>query len=233
MTTKKVVALVATLSLFCSTLLQAEVLNFPHLETTGYGEIMTKPDMAEFTVRVEESTLTAEDAKNRADEVVAAFIERLTKEGINRDDISATNIELAPKYHYPKSGASELVGYRASRRVTVTVMQLEKLNSYLDGAIGDGINRIDTIQLKVKDHKKYQERARIAAINDANEKANSLSGGFNMVLGEVWRVSYGNVRPQPMRMNGALMASHESASAGYQDSTIVIRDQVTVIYKLK
>ncbi len=230
---KKIVTLITALCLFNSTSIWAEILNFPHIETTGYGEIIAKPDMAEFTVRVEESTLTAEDAKARVDAVVAAFIERLEKEGVSRDSISATNIELTPKYHYPKAGESELVGYRASRRITVTVNQLEKLNTYLDGAIGDGINRIDNIQLKVKDHKKYQEQARMTAIKDANEKAHSLSGGFDMKLDGVWRISYNSAQVQPLRMKGAVMANQESAFASYQDSTIVIRDQVTVIYRLK
>ncbi|WED27066.1 oxidative stress defense protein [Vibrio sp. DW001] len=210
---------------------RAENWNFPHLETSGYGEVIVKPDMAEFTVRVEESTLTAEDAKKRVDDVVTAFIARLTNAGVSRDDISATNIHLSPKYSYPKSGKSELVGYQASRSMTVVVTQLEHLNTYIDGALGDGINRIDTIKLKVTEHKKYQELARNEAIKDANEKAQSLAKGFGMDLDGVWKISYNNSYAPPIMMK-TMDSRSESSPAGYDDSALVIKDRVSVIYKL-
>jgi len=218
---------------FYSLSVWADELSFPHIETSGYGEIIVKPDMAEFTVRVEESTLTAEDAKIRVDNVVDAFITKLTIAGVLRDDIYATNITLFPKYNYPKSGKSELVGYQASRSITVTVTQLDHLNAYLDGALGEGINRIDTIVLKVTDQKKYQELARKYAIADANEKAQSLATGFGMRLEGVWKISYNNLHTQPVMMKAMAMSPRaESTSAGYKDSTLVIKDRVSVIYKL-
>lgn len=211
----------------------AENVPFPHIETSGYGEVAVKPDMAEFTVQVVESTLTAEDAKNRVDKVVSAFMSRLTEAGVSRDDISATNINLHPKYSYPKSGSSELVGYQASRSVSVTVKQLNKLNAYLDGALGDGVNRIDSIKLKVTEQKKYQEQARMAAIKDANEKAKSIAEGFDLELDGVWKISYNNAHVQPVMMKSMAMDSRtESVSAGYEDSTLVIKDRVSVVYKL-
>lgn len=228
---KVLTSAVAILSLF-SVSTWAEGLDFPHIETSGYGEVVVKPDMAEFTVRVEESTLTAEDAKTRVDRVVTAFITRLTDTGVAREDISATNINLYPKYNYPKSGQPELVGYQASRSITVVVNQLDKLNSYLDGALDDGVNRIETIQLKIADEK-YQEIARKAAIKDANDKANSLAQGFDMSLEGVWKISYNNAHSQPVLMKAMAMDSRaESSSAGYEDSTLVIKDRISVIYKL-
>ncbi len=37
--------------------------SFPHISTTGYGEVVATPNMATFSVRVVESTMTAEQAK--------------------------------------------------------------------------------------------------------------------------------------------------------------------------
>lgn len=207
--------------------------SFPHIETTGYGEVTAKPDMAEFTVQIEESTLTAEQAKKRVDDVITAFVQRLTSEGVEKENIVSSNLYLSPQYHYPKSGVSELVGYRASRSITVTVMELEKLNTYLDGALGDGINRVDNIQLKVKQRESYQEKARQAAIKDANAKAASLAKGFNSQLDGVWKVSYNQIQERPGMYKAMAMSSEMGVASTYQDAEIVIRDSVNVTYRIK
>ena len=132
----------------------------PHLETIGSGEVTAQPDMAEFSVAVEEVRGTAKEAKQAVDKAVTAFVERLQAKGVERSDIQSANISLQPQYHYPKDKKPELTGYRASRHITVTVRDLEQLNTYLDNALGDGINRINNIQLKVSNEAEYVEQAR-------------------------------------------------------------------------
>ncbi|MEF1289456.1 oxidative stress defense protein [Vibrio sp. M260118] len=205
--------------------------DFPHLSTTGYGEVIAKPDMAEFSVKVVESTMTAEQAKKSVDDVVSAFLTSLTEKGVEKSNVTSSNLYLAPQYHYPKNGKPELVGYRASRSVTVTVDDLANLNQYLDIALNSGINQIDNIQLKVKDQVQYQQQARQAAIKDAMTKAESLAQGFGQDLGDVWRINYKMSGQQPVLMRSMAMDAR-SESSGYQDSTIILRDSVEVIYRL-
>ncbi|USD41539.1 oxidative stress defense protein [Vibrio sp. SCSIO 43135] len=205
--------------------------SFPHIATTGYGEVVAKPDMAEFSVKVVETTLTAEQAKQTVDKVVEDFLASLKSNGVEADNFTSSNLYLTPQYHYPKKGKPELVGYRATRSVTVVVEDLSQLNQYLDLALADGINQVNNIRLKVKDEASYQEQARMAAIKDANQKAKSLAEGFEQELGPVWRVNYNMQNNQPVLMRSMAMDAKSEASS-YQDSTIVIRDRVDVIYKL-
>ncbi|RSD30861.1 oxidative stress defense protein [Vibrio pectenicida] len=205
--------------------------DFPHLQTTGYGEVIATPDMAEFTVRVVETTMTAEQAKQTVDKVVTDFLAQLKEQGMSDDSISSSNLYIAPQYHYPKNGQPELVGYRASRTVNVTVTQLANLNQYLDVALSSGINQVQNVQLKVKEQAKYQEQARQAAIKDANEKAKSLASGFDKEISGVWRIDYNAPNNQPVLTRSMAMDTRAESNT-YQDSTIVIRDRVDVIYKL-
>ncbi len=124
-----------------------------------------------------------------------------------------------------------MVGYRASRTVTVQVMDLENLNNYLDLALESGINQVDNIQLKVKDQGQYQEAARMAAIKDAQSKAASLAKGFDQNLGKVWRIEYRQPMNQPVVMRSMAMDS-KMESNSYQDSVITIRDRVDVTYQI-
>ncbi|MGF1745668.1 oxidative stress defense protein [Vibrio minamisatsumaniensis] len=206
--------------------------SFPHISTTGYGEVIAKPDMATFSVRVVESTMTAEQAKNTVDTVVTSFLNKLHKAGVEEASVHSSNLYLSPQYHYPKGGKPELVGYRASRNVTVQVTKLANLNEYMDIAIGEGINQIDNIQLQVRDQAKYQEQARLAAIKDATTKAKSLANGFERKLGDVWRIDYNAQPSQPVLMRSMAMDARTESNS-YEDSTITIRDRVDVIYHIE
>ncbi len=205
---------------------------FAHVTTTGYGEVVAAPDMATFSVKVVDTTMTAEQAKQSVDKTVDDFLKSLSDAGLSNDNITSSNLYLAPQYHYPKSGKAELVGYRASRGINVTVTELSHLNEYLDMAIQAGINQVDNIQLKVSNQAEYQQKARMAAIKDARESAAALASGFDKQLGEIWRVNYNHTYPAPVLMRSLVMDSKQHVNS-YQDSTMVIRDQVEVIYKLK
>ncbi|HHX8579039.1 TPA: oxidative stress defense protein [Vibrio diabolicus] len=205
---------------------------FAHVTTTGYGEVVATPDMATFSVKVVDTTMTAEQAKQSVDKTVEQFLKNLSDAGLSKDNVTSSNLYLAPQYHYPKSGKAELVGYRASRSIDVTVTDLKNLNQYLDMALEAGINQVDNIQLKVSNQAEYQQKARMAAIQDAREKAASLATGFEKKLGDVWQINYRQMHVQPVLMRSMAMDSKEGANS-YQDSTMIIRDQVDVIYKLK
>ena len=111
-------------------------------------------------------------------------------------------------------------------------MDLAKLNQYLDMALKSGINQVDNIQLKVSDQTKYQQKARLAAIQDAKSKADFLAQGFDKKLGDIWLINDDRAPSQPVIMRSMMMDTEQNSN-GYQDSHLIIRDQVDVIYKLK
>lgn len=224
------VAVLGLSSLFSLNTL-ANVPDFAHISTTGYGEVSATPDIATFSVKVVESTMTAEQAKKNVDKVVKSFLQQLKSSGVKSEEINSSNLYLVPQYHYPKSGKPELVGYKASRKVTVQVNDLANLNQYLDVALSNGINQVDNIQLKVRDKEKYQQQARLAAIKDANNKAASLADGFDVELEDIWRIDYHAQPSQPVMMRSMAMDA-KTESNGYQDASIVIRDRVEVVYSI-
>ncbi len=97
------VIVLAVLSMF-SMAAQAQEFDFPHVATSGYGEVIATPDMAEFSVKVVEITMNAEQAKESVDNIVTSFIRRLTQAGVKESKITSSNLYLTPQYHYPKTG---------------------------------------------------------------------------------------------------------------------------------
>ncbi|MGR5469977.1 SIMPL domain-containing protein, partial [Vibrio astriarenae] len=78
--------LASTLSL-TSVSVFANVPEFAHLSTTGYGEVVATPDMATFSVKVVDTTMTAEQAKLSVDDKVDAFLKSLADAGLSKEHI--------------------------------------------------------------------------------------------------------------------------------------------------
>lgn len=211
----------------------ADEIKTPTLSITGYGEVITKPDMAEFSVAIQADRTQAKQAKAAVDKVVETFIASLTKSGMTRKSIVSSHLQLSPQYNYPKDAKPVLNGYRAVREITVTVEQLDKLNTYLDLALQSGVNQVKSINLKVKDESQYKLQARQAAIVDAKQKAQELAKGFDSQLDGVWSIVYRSNSVRPVMMAKAMVMESRSADQGYQDEEMTISDQVDVIFRLK
>lgn len=225
---------IALLSSFILASAQAAVPERAHLVTTGYGEVMVKPDMAQFSVRVTKTLEEAEQAKATVDQIVAGVLEQLQRAGVAKEQMISSNLSLAPQYHYPSSGKPELIGYQAMRTIEVSVERIEQLNLYLDIALTQGVTQVDKVNLKVKDQAHYQQQAQLAAIQDAKQKAAALAKGFDRSLGSVWQINYnGNTYSQPIQLQAMSdMSRSAKIDESYQDASIVIRDRVEVIYLL-
>ncbi|MFG0457308.1 oxidative stress defense protein [Shewanella mangrovisoli] len=208
--------------------------DFPHIETMGVSQIQVEPDMAELNVEVAVTAKEAKAAKDNSDAAVAKFIARLTAAGITKEQIQSANLNLQPQYVYAQDKAPELSGYTASRQITVTISDLARLNTILDSALEEGINRVNNIALKSSKEAEYVAKARQAAIVDAKQKAESLAKGFGENLGKVWQIRYYDQRPvQPVMLRMNAKADAMGAAESYQYGQVTIEDRVEVVYKLK
>lgn len=218
---------------FAAKAIAADV-DFPHIETMGVSQIQVEPDMAELNVEVAVTEKEAKAAKDNSDAAVAKFIARLTAAGITKEQIQSANLNLQPQYVYAQDKAPELSGYTASRHITVTISDLARLNTILDSALEEGINRVNNIALKSSKEAEYVAKARQAAIVDAKQKAESLAKGFGENLGKVWQIRYYDQRPvQPVMLRMNAKADAMGAAESYQYGQVTIEDRVEVVYKLK
>lgn len=230
---KTLIAAFVSVNILVAPLVHASQPSFAHIETVGVGEMIVRADMAEINVEVSVKANTAKEAKTQSDKAISLFIARLQQAGITKDKIQSANLNLQPQYTYEKNQPAKLVGYNANRKVIVTVDELDKLNDILDSALEEGINRVNHIALKTSQEKEYADKARLAAIKDAKEKAQLLAEGFGEKLDGVWQIRYFEQRPiQPvmLRMNSG--PSHDVAES-YQQGQVTIHDRVEVVYKLK
>lgn len=202
-----------------------------HIEVIGNGEVSVKPDMATINIAVALTRKTAKEAKQASDKAIASLLLRLKEIGVAENDIQSANISLRAEYIYPKNQSPKLHGYHANRDVVVRVRELNQLNNILDGALADGLNRINGIRLGSSKELQLKAQARSKAIEDAINKAKQLAQGFNQEIAGVWQIQYLNHMPVP----GYRMLKSENAgnNLGYVDANINISDSVNVIFRLQ
>ncbi|PKG78568.1 oxidative stress defense protein [Shewanella sp. Actino-trap-3] len=213
--------------------LQAAELSFAHIETEGTSTIEAPADMAIINVQVSIEADSAKAAKDKADDAVSQFMQRLLNAGIDKKHIQSANLQLNPQYSYVQNEPRKLTGYSANRQMTVTVMDLNSLNELLDSALVEGINNVNNIELKSSQEAQIIAQARQAAINDAKQKAQSLAKGFGEQIAGVWQVRYFPQQSHQPEMYRASMKMNADVAQTYQQGQVTISDRIEVVFRLK
>ena len=213
----------------------AKTIEQPHIDVTGISKLQVKPDIAKISISVNAIKPTAKAAKKTADDSVAQLIKRLKGFNLSDDDISSANLNLSAEYRYPPKQERKLVGYRATRNITVSIETLNKVSLILDEAIESGINQVNDIQFDVKNRQKFLEQARTMAVKDAKNKAESLAKSVGERIKGVWEIRYHNGASSqpPLLKPRMMMAEMADADSGYQNSKVTFTDRVEVVFILQ
>ena len=118
--------------------------------------------------------------------------------GIAEKDYQTSRLSLQPQYGQNKStGASPVVGFRASNRVTVKIRDVTKVAGIIDTLVGAGANDIGNISFEVTQASKLLDDAREQAVVDARRKAEIYAKATGVTLGSPLSISEGGA-PVPL-----------------------------------
>ncbi len=213
--------------------LAAQELSFAHVITQGEGSVTASPDKAEVRATISTIKKTPKAAKDWIDDKLVAVVKGLQVVGVSKEQLDTANLNIRAEYKYPSNQARELVGYRASRTIHIKGINLPNIAKVLDTSVMKADIQIEGIELKSSQEALLREQARMAAIEDAKAKAESLAKGFDTKLDGVWQIKYlQNTSPMPLMMKMNSAAQYDVAES-YQNGEVSFRDSVQVIYKLK
>jgi uncharacterized protein YggE len=156
------------------------------------------------TVGVETNSTTAQEALILNANLTTQLVAAVRGLGINEDQIETSSYSLSPIYEYivppqpcieiypPPPGCEtrqEIIGYRASNTVTVTLDVNAELNAgqVIDAAIGAGANRVDGIVFFLSPDTQQQIRDTLIrdAIANARQRANIAAEALAMTISGV------------------------------------------------
>lgn len=164
---------------------------------SGRGKVQYQPDIANVYMGVKI------DKKEKADEALKELSDKVEKVltsvkalGIPESDINTEAYSLTPHYDF-ENNVSKLTGYDASQIIAVKLKNInenpEKISQMIKTSSDAGINQINNIAFEPSNLEDLQQQARIAAINDAKNKANEMANSIGIRLKKIigwWENSY-------------------------------------------
>jgi uncharacterized protein len=174
------------------------------VSTSGTATTEVRPDQLSVTIGVETNSTTAQEAVILNANLTTQLVEAVRGLGINENQIETSSYNLSPIYEYivppqpcieiypPPPGCEtrqEIIGYRASNTVTVTLDVNAELNAgqVIDAAIGAGANRVDGIVFFISPDTQQQIRDTLIrdAIANARQRANIAAEALAMTISGV------------------------------------------------
>ena len=183
------------------------------ITVTGTGSVSATPDIAKFSAGVVTEANLSADAMSKNAQTMDAVVSAIKNSGIPDKDIRTGSVTLDPVYNYytqPKDSSEkpQIVGYRASNSVTVTVKDLTKAGSAIDAANGAGANSINGVSFELSDDlaASVYKQALTKAVSDGADKANTIAsaaGTGNLTLKNI--SESGSYVPQQVYFGNAVM----------------------------
>lgn len=207
---------------------------FPRQVTViGSGEVQGVPDALTADVSVEFSATDVTTAMNQTNERQQAVIAALVDAGVERKDISTTQVSLQPQYSSDGSATPTITGYRASNSVTVKIREVGSASAALALIVSTGgdATRINSVSYSIDNDSQLVRDARGRAFDDAKNRAEQYAQLSGLKLGKVISIAESpgaTPPPAPMPMPRGAMASPVPLEPGQQ----TVSFSVTAVWQL-
>jgi|GEM_PF-2640610 len=213
-----------------------------HIMIEGQGVVTAKPDVVEIKFELIAKKDTGLEAKKIVDEIFNDFLSGLDKFSIKKEDISASSILTENNYQYDDNGNEQIVGIIATRTITVKLLDISELNSFLDYALEKKMDVVDKIDLTSSKINELKDQARRKAVDDAIRKAKVSAEFFDAKLGPVYSVNYGYSNSyqnygfhndaETIVVTASRIDRKDLVQGQYLEAQITFKESVNVIFDL-
>jgi uncharacterized protein YggE len=199
----------------------------------GKGSVEAPPDIATISLGVQVEAETASLAMTQQAERMNAIFAAVKAAGIADRDMQTSNISLNPVYDYPNNQRPRLRGYNASNQLSIRVRDLKNLGKTLDATVKAGGNTINGIAFGIDKDEQLKNGARVAAIKDAQAKAELYAQAVGYRVKRIVTVSeieYSPPMPYMARMQMNQVA--DAAATPIAGGEVSLEMQVNVTFEL-
>lgn len=187
----------------------------PSISVSGEGRVNAAPDLGFVTLGVRRQAATAAGAMSAASQAAGEILAEVKARGIEDRDVQTVRVGLNPIWQHRQNEQPKVTGYEAVNDLSIRVRDLDSLGPLLDALVKEGANNVQQISFGIDDMTALRREARLAAIRDARDKAETLAEGAGVELWKLRMISEGSVgggpRPMLRQMNMAMDESLESA----------------------
>ena len=162
--------------------------DMPHIVVTGKGEVSVKPDSARVTFEFRSVDARPLPAKQRVDGAVNRLLAGLPAFGVGSQDVRASDLDAGEDVDYDDDGKRISRGYYASREVTATLHDLDRLNAFLDDGLSAGAVAISAVEFESSRADELRKQAKAEAVEDAKHEGGEMARAFGATLGPIYSI---------------------------------------------
>ena len=204
--------------------------NTRQVTVVGSGQVQGVPDTLTADVGIEFTAPDATAAINQTNDRQQAVVTALAGAGVDRKDISTTEVGLQPQYD---SASGRITGYRADNSIRVKIHPADAASRVLAIIVSTGgdATRINSVSYSIADDSQLAKDARVRAFADAKTRAEQYAQLSGLKLGKVISISEASgaaptMAPGPLR--GGAMPSNVPLEPGQQ----TVSFSVTAVWEL-
>jgi uncharacterized protein len=196
----------------------------------GSGHVQGVPDTLTADVGIEFTAPDVTAAMNETNDRQQAVINAVAGAGVDRKDISTTEVSLQPQYD---SSGGTITGYRADNSIRVKIHPADSASHVLAVIVGTGGDaaRINSVSYSIADDSQLVKDARARAFQDAKDRAEQYAQLSGLGLGKIISISEasGAAPTAPTPPLGGAMRSNVPLEPGQQ----TVSFSVTAVWELR
>ncbi|HKZ43674.1 MAG TPA: SIMPL domain-containing protein [Anaerolineales bacterium] len=228
-----ITALMLTLSA-CGAISSGTAVAARTISVNGSGTVYLTPDIAYINIGVHTEDADVGTAVDQSNLKSKAIIDAIKALGVAEKDIQTANFSVYNSQQYdPVTGKQTGILYMVDNNVVVTLRDLSKMSSLLDGSIAAGANNINSVSFDIADKSDAIQQARSLALENAQALAKELTEGAGVSLGEVQTLSYYDYSPAPYYGSGGVNMDSTSPSTPINPGQMQLNVNVSVVYEIK
>jgi uncharacterized protein YggE len=213
----------------------------PLITVSGQAEINVTPDMAVFSLRVVTIDKDLSRAKALNDESVKRTLALAKTYGIAPEDAQTNYISVDMQYSDDDNDGKPRIflGYQVSKKIVLTLRDMSRIESLLSDVVKAGVNRVEDIDFRTTQIRKYKDQARQMAIKAAQEKAIALTKEIGQTIGKAHSIREEGIGSSSSSNNyvsnarGDVSGDYSDAEGTIAIGQIPIVARVTVSFELK
>ncbi len=222
------------LSFFSSCTIKETSENLRTVEVCGIGEVQVKNDIVsiELSVITRNSDITRASSENA--QKMTSVQNALGENGISKNNISTSGYSVYQEKNY-QNGRTILGLYNVTNKIKVVLNDVSKVGEIIDIAIKSGANELDSVSYSVSNTNAALKQARILAVKQAEEKANTIATSSGNTLGQVLKISESteNYSYYENSKLGAMNSYSDSATTPISSGKSTIQVKINATYELK
>lgn len=205
------------------------------IRVTGEATMTVDSDMAVLTLAVVQqaktTVLVQQSAAQAADRVISA----LKALGIDQGKIRTSGFSINPVRDDRQGKQNEIIGYKASNYITVTIEDTSLVAQAVDAAIQAGANEVQSMQYRKRDEASLRMEILGKAAENARAKALALAEALGLKLGKALAVEEQGFYMQTpdTRMYSAKGLGGAELANSFSPGSIDIKATVAVVFEFR